>query len=461
MIHRFFVWLAAADADILDSCPSERHRYHTTGAAVLVTSALAAISGMFALTTAVGLPPAWAAVGGLLWGLAVLSIDRMLIAGVARRPTARANLLAALPRLVLALLIGTVISTPLVLRVFQDEIDTQLEINHRAAQEAFAHDLAADQRFAEMPKLKERVATLQGVVDGAGGATVEDDPTVARLRAEYDRLSKAYEEADNAVVCEKEGRCGSRKVGAGPAYKEKVARRDRLATERRSAQAALATARTAAQQKLDESRAKAKASAGSELTAARAELDRLQGVRLREETDFSARLADDDGLLARIGALDDLRGRDSTLGAAYLALLLLITALEMLPVLAKLLVFLGPVTTYERIRELRETRDVQRVRTENMIVEEEERARVRAGVKGAAEKAEREMRAHVELHELLLERWRREQIELIEQDPTRYLVTDSVPVPGTPGHDVDAGGPVGNDDVRQGGAVWAPPSPRS
>ncbi len=417
MISKFFVWLAAADADILDKCPSERHRYQTTGAAVLVTAALGAVSGTFALTTAMDLHLAWAAVAGLLWGMAVLSIDRMLIAGVTRRPTALANLIAALPRLGLAMLIGAVISTPLVLRIFETEIKTQLEINHRAAKEEFARDLAEDPRFADIPVLKAQVTELQAVVNGTGGTSIEDDPTVKRLNEEYQRLNRDYEAADKAVVCEKEGKCGSGRVGAGPAYQEKVERRSRLATERQQKQADLETARNEAER----NRADERKSADEDLEATRGELSRLEQIRRDTENDFSARLGDDDGLLAQIEALDDLRQRDATLGTAYLALILLITALEMLPVLAKLLVFLGPVTAYERIRDLRETRDVQRIRTENLMVEEEENARLRAGAQAAAEKAERELRAHVELHGLLIERWRREQLEQIERNPAQYL----------------------------------------
>ncbi|TCB99631.1 DUF4407 domain-containing protein [Micromonospora zingiberis] len=417
MISKFFVWLAAADADILEQCPSERHRYQTTGAAVLVTAFLGAVSGTFALTTAMDLDLAWAVLAGLLWGLAVLTIDRMLIAGVTRRPSAYANLIAALPRLALAMLIGAVISTPLVLRIFESEIETQLEINHRVAQEAFNRALAEDPRFTAIPTLKARVDELQAVVNGTGGTNVEDDPTVNRLSQEYQRLSRAYEAADKAVVCEKEGKCGSGRVGAGPAYREKVERRGRLATERQQAREQLATARTNAER----IRAEERKSADTDLETARGELDRIEQIRRDEEDSFSARLSADDGLLARIDALDDLRDRDATLGAAYLALILLITALEMLPVLAKLLVFLGPVTAYERIRELRETRDVQRFRTENLILEEEENARLRAGASAATEKAERELRAHVELHGLLVDRWRREQLDQIERNPAQFL----------------------------------------
>ncbi|MFY1619127.1 DUF4407 domain-containing protein [Micromonospora sp. WMMD736] len=422
MTNRIFVWLAAADADILDSCPSERHRYQTTGAAVLVTAVLGAVSGAFALNTAVGIPMGWAAMGGLFWGLAIMSIDRMLIAGVTRRSTARANLVAALPRLALALLIGTVISTPLVLRIFQDEINTQLEFNHRVAREAFARDIAEDPRFTAIPELTMRAATLQSTVDEVGGGSVDDDPTVKRLSAEYQRINADYETADKAVVCEKEGRCGSRKPGAGPAYQEKLDRRNRLATEREQARGALAAARVDAQRTLNGDQANARVSAAAELKTVREELERLGGQRRFEEAEYSARLSNDDGLLARIDALDDLRERDATLGLAYLALMLLVTALEMLPVLAKLLVFLGPVTTYERIRELREAREVQRSRTQSLIQEEEEDARLLAGTRAATEKAERESRAHIDLHGMLLERWLQEQRDLIDRDPTRYVV---------------------------------------
>ena len=97
---------------------------------------MAAISLAFALVTALKVP-LWAALPfALAWGVAIVSLDRLFVVSLQRRGPWWAHLLRAVPRLLLALLLGVVISTPFVLQIFRPEIEheiTQLQDETTAA----------------------------------------------------------------------------------------------------------------------------------------------------------------------------------------------------------------------------------------------------------------------------------------------------------------------------------------
>ena len=71
------------------------------------------------------LSPAAIAVG-MGWGLLILAFDRSLMVGMTSSPSVRRNLLMAAPRVVLALIMGSVISTPLTLQIFHKETAAEI-----------------------------------------------------------------------------------------------------------------------------------------------------------------------------------------------------------------------------------------------------------------------------------------------------------------------------------------------
>ena len=116
------LWISAVDRALLARAPRETAKYVGIGGAVLMMATLAGISMSYALVVALHLH-VLAVVLGVLWGLAILNLDRWIITATKRQGRWYADIAnAAPPRLVLAIVIGAVISEPLVLRVFQGEI---------------------------------------------------------------------------------------------------------------------------------------------------------------------------------------------------------------------------------------------------------------------------------------------------------------------------------------------------
>ncbi len=340
---------------------------------MLTTGAMAAVSATAALLLALQASVLVAAAIGLLWGLAILNLDRWLVSSHVRHDRWYQNLAPLVPRLILAIVIGTVVATPLVLQIFRTEIEAELQTMQR--ERLASHDklLSGDPRYADIPRLQQEINDLQGIVDGtASPRTVEDDPTVARLRAEYQTADARYQEAERVAQCELTGCPGSSgRLGAGPAYRAAKQRADQLLAERDRLKQQLDQAREAAAAELASAVEQERASAAGTLRADRARLAQLTAQRAAESDAFAAATANDRGLLARLEALERLTQRNPTLRTAYLALLAFLTLIEVLPVLTRFLLSTGPATAYDEIL-------VAARRTDISIAEHDYRMRLRA-----------------------------------------------------------------------------------
>src|SRR5262249_8755756 len=121
-----FHWMASADAAVVRRSPrNEAYRITCMGGAVLTTAAFAAAAAFFTTYSHLGLSLRAGLGVGLLWGLAILTLARWLLASLPRQRPAIGTLAFALPRVALALLVGTVLAEPIVLRVFDHEVTAQ------------------------------------------------------------------------------------------------------------------------------------------------------------------------------------------------------------------------------------------------------------------------------------------------------------------------------------------------
>ncbi|MFC7478953.1 DUF4407 domain-containing protein [Luedemannella flava] len=329
------MWLSGADMRVLEAAPRERSKFVGVGGAVLTTSVLAAVSCTFALVVGVRVPVYWAVPIGLLWGLAIMNLDRWLVTATPRRDRWYQNLIMVMPRLLLAAIIGGVISTPMVLWIFQREINNQLVVLQQQKASEFQHKLDTDVRYNGIPDLQKEIARLQGVVDGTIIEKIPDDPQIEVLKKQYDSQNKDYQTKQEAATREHDGTGGTGNPGAGSDYFIKKKLADEAKALRDTTKVAYDKAVREHASKQTEATVNARASASAELSKAQADLTRRVADKKAEEQAFAERSRDADGLLGRLEALSELADTNSTLKTAYLALLLFITAIEILPVLVK------------------------------------------------------------------------------------------------------------------------------
>ncbi|MFI6227918.1 DUF4407 domain-containing protein [Micromonospora echinospora] len=344
----FIIWLSGADLATLQKCPSERGKFVGVGGVVLTTAVMAAVSFAFALHTGAHAPLPVAIGAALLWGLAIMNLDRWLVTATHRRERWYQNLVIALPRFVLAIIIGAVISTPLVLWIFQSEIETELKVLQARAHSDFQEQLNNDVRLKEIPELQASVTRLQAIADGTARDAVPPTAEIVKLRTEFEKLDQEAVRLQNDATNELDGDGGTRIKGNGPVYQRKQALATRARSQANAAKKKLDAAETTFLANSEEAIAKARESAKTELGQKRDRLGSLLAEKQTREEQFDER-NERPGILARLDALSSLTSRTTTLQTAYLALLLFITAIEVLPVLVKFLMNLGPPTLYDRI----------------------------------------------------------------------------------------------------------------
>ncbi|WP_448609454.1 DUF4407 domain-containing protein [Geodermatophilus sp. URMC 60] len=350
--------LGGARPDVLEAAPGARPRFVALGGVLLSTGGLAVVSMAFAVAMALGVWWPLALLVGLGWGAVVVNLDRMLLVGMAHDASLKRNLVLAVPRVGLALILGAVIATPLTLQVFSSEIDTEVKAMQAEAADAYRESLETDARFAGLSALREEVALQESIVASGGVA----DPQLAAVHGDATAAQQAYDaalatqrELEAKAQCELDGTCGTGDAGTGQAYVEARAAADAQTAVVASARSALDAATDAAS--AAEGRAAELASAS--LESDRAELERLTAEQTRLQTAFDATVEDSDGILARLEALDRLGDRNATLAAAQVMLSLLFMSIEILPVLMKLLLNFGPPSAYDKLAALRDSGDVQ------------------------------------------------------------------------------------------------------
>ena len=210
-----FLWLCAgANRKVLRQCPTEHAKYAGTGGTILFTAILACFSGGYAIYKVFAdeiydkSKEIWltdmnavyiAIIFGIIWGLMIFNLDRFMVNTMFSDGThkiTKEERIGAAPRLILAVFIGIVISTPLELRIFKDKIQTQLIIDQGIEKQKMDNEHKnLYKQIQEKEKLK--------------------DANVKKLDSLKVELAKAEGNLYNETI----GLSGTGKFGYGPAAK--------------------------------------------------------------------------------------------------------------------------------------------------------------------------------------------------------------------------------------------------
>src|SRR3954471_7233643 len=283
--------LGGARPDVLEAAPGARPRFVALGGVLLSTGGLAVVSMAFAVAMALGVWWPLALLVGLGWGAVVINLDRMLLVGMAHDASLKRNLVLAVPRVGLALILGAVIATPLTLQVFSSEIDTEVKAMQAEAADAYRESLETDARFAGLSALREEVALQESIVASGGVAdpqlsVVHGDATAAQQA--YDAALATQRELEAKAQCELDGTCGTGDAGTGQAYVEARAAADAQAAVVTAARSAL----DAAEDAVTAGSARSLQAATADLKTDEAELARLTGQQTRLQAAFDETNAD-------------------------------------------------------------------------------------------------------------------------------------------------------------------------
>lgn len=138
-VNQFFLYCAGVYEGTLKNYPQETNKYVAIGATIFFTGLFAALSGGYAMYFVFsGNAFDWllSIIFGIIWGLMIFNMDRYIVLSINKSKTGFFQLFQALPRILLAILIGMVISRPLELKIFDKEIRENLKTTYMANERA-------------------------------------------------------------------------------------------------------------------------------------------------------------------------------------------------------------------------------------------------------------------------------------------------------------------------------------
>lgn len=287
MLKDFFIVCSGVDKKIIESCSNgEQNKYAGIGATVFFTAVMAFIASSYALYTV--FDNAYAAIFfGFVWGLLIFNLDRFIVSTIRKRDSFSSEFIQATPRIALAIIIAIVISKPLEIKIFEKEIDTVL-LKEKNAMALNNKKEVANYFKSDLEKNKAKVDSLKS--------------EIVKKEKEVNSLYQTY-------IAEAEGTAGTKKLGKGPVFKEKIAKHDLAKSE-------LDTIRKNNLSKIAETEKQSK---------------KLEADQDKKVTETQPIIDGFDGLMARINALNKLPSLPSFF------IMLLFLAIETSPIIAKLL----------------------------------------------------------------------------------------------------------------------------
>ncbi|MCI0751340.1 MAG: DUF4407 domain-containing protein [Flammeovirgaceae bacterium] len=301
---QFFLHCSGADLSILEKCPSEKSKYSGIGTTIFFTGLFAALAAAYALYTV--FDSIWiGSLIGILWGLMIFNLDRYIVSSMRKNGNPYKEILTALPRLLLAIMISIVIAKPLELKIFEKEIEPELIVME---QQAFA--------------MQE-----EGIRSRYKPALTQLDSKIAGLKNEIQ--SQAIKRDKLAILAQQEadGTGGSKKKNLGPIYKIKKA-------DAEQAQHELQSLTNINNQKIIE----------HEMTIT------LQGSLLNSELQLLTHKKMN-GPAARLEALNRLTQQSDAIWLANLFIILLFIMVETAPIFVKLISSKGPYDNLLKVEE--------------------------------------------------------------------------------------------------------------
>lgn len=171
-LTRFFWFCSGVHQPTLEKHPTEHNKYVGIGATIFFTGLFAALSGGYAMyfvfkgdTAAV----IFAILFGVLWGLAIFNMDRYIVSSINKNSSSAKQIAQATPRILLAIMIGMVISRPLELKIFDKEIKERLKVsylNNRRSKIDTLNKAFNNKYTIELTKLNESKAQRDSMASG-------------------------------------------------------------------------------------------------------------------------------------------------------------------------------------------------------------------------------------------------------------------------------------------------------
>lgn len=197
-MHRFLIFCSGASEDILTQCPGyERTKYAAIGFTILITSVLALVSSIFALSL-ITEQIFFISFGSILWSLIIFNLDRFIVMSIKLSDSIFKNVLVSFPRILIAVSIAFIISRPIEIKLFEKEINNFFELDKIHKKNELKSNLELELKYVQESK---------NIIEN-----------------KYEDKKRLVEKYKDDYLCEAAGTCGTKIRGRGAEFESRKER---------------------------------------------------------------------------------------------------------------------------------------------------------------------------------------------------------------------------------------------
>ncbi len=289
-VQNFFLVCSGASKSILKRTPIEINRYVGIGATIFFTGFFAFLAASYALYS-VFHSVFFSMLFGLFWGLMIFNLDRFIVSTMRKKGKFFRDMATVFPRIMLALLIAVVIAKPLELKIFESEINAEIAL------------MQQENKIEQEALVKSR---FQPDIDNW-------NTEIANLKSEINSKTESRDLLVQNALAEADGSGGSQRRNMGPIYAVKRAEAERVESELNSL-----------------------VNDNHKLIQSREAMIQERQTELKQAL-FSLEDAKFNGFAAKIEAMNRLSSKSNAIYYAGLFIMLLFIAIELAPILVKLI----------------------------------------------------------------------------------------------------------------------------
>ena len=208
-MKEFFIWCSGASVEIVKKCDDkEISKYTNIGIVVFCVAFLSIFSATYFLSFAFnteGTNFVWLYLPiGIIWGFIILSLDRAIVSTISKNDSLNIQILKSIPRIALALMIGIVVATPLEFKIFEKEVNNEInatvskKIETESARTIQNEINTKKEEVAKREKTKEDARiNLKNEVEGKTGQGVGYGTYAKLYKEEFDKATQELNRVAN------------------------------------------------------------------------------------------------------------------------------------------------------------------------------------------------------------------------------------------------------------------------
>lgn len=208
----FFIWCSGASVEIVKKCDDkEISKYTNIGIVVFCVAFLSIFSATYFLSFAFnteGTNFVWLYLPiGIIWGFIILSLDRAIVSTISKNDTLNIQILKSIPRVALALMIGIVVATPLEFKIFEKEVNNEInatvskKVEDESARTIQNEIKTKKEEVAKREKTKEEARiNLKNEVEGKTGQGVGYGTYAKLYKEEFDKATQELNKVNNELA---------------------------------------------------------------------------------------------------------------------------------------------------------------------------------------------------------------------------------------------------------------------